>query len=390
MPSAIDALSTLGLAAVVPPKAKGKIEGVPAPAKVMSTADAWDILKKADAELNKQFTATNSLMRMGSKVYDLIPSISTNCPSLDYGALQCGGIPRGRIIEVYGPESAGKTTECLHIIGQEQRFQTSPFGENKLCAFVDAEHALDVGYASILGVDVDNLAISQPDSGEQALTTVETLIDTGVISLVVVDSVAALVPQAELDGEMGDSNMGLHARLMSQAMRKLRGKANKKGVTVIFINQVREKIGVVYGNPEVTTGGRALKFFASVRIEVRRVTGDAGKIMDGKELIGHWMKLKIVKNKVGAPFRECQLPLLYAAGIDTGTDTVDYAVSKGIVDKAGAWYSYKGERLGQGIENAGQGAKESGLLVKIQQELKELIQAELKAKQEEKAYGDDK
>jgi recombination protein RecA len=274
-----------------------------------------------------------------------MPHISTGIPSFDYGVLGIGGIPKGRIIEIYGPESAGKTTVTLEIVAEEQR-------HGELCAFVDAEHALDPQYARQLGVNIDELFVSQPDSGEQALETVIALVESRTVSLVVVDSVAALVPQAELDGEMGDSHMGLQARLMSQAMRKLRGICAINGVTVIFINQIREKIGVMFGSPEVTTGGRALKFYASVRLDVRRVGGEDGKVKSGGVLIGHKMKLKAVKNKVSAPFRETIVDLIYGKGVDRFADLVRYAVEVGAIDKSGSWLSFKGEKLGQGADNA--------------------------------------
>ena len=332
------------LAAMVGPETK-----TPVPAKEKKEADKpltkkdkIAILSDLNKSLNKQFDVKVSLVRMGDKVGVRVPSISTNLPSLDEEVIQCGGIPRGRIVEIFGPESAGKTPIALHIIACEQH------ATGNLCAFVDAEHSLDPTYASTLGVDVDDLFIAQPDSGEQALTIVEQLIDSGTVSIVVIDSVAALVPQAELDGEMGDSNMGLQARLLSQAMRKLRGKANTKGVTLIFINQIREKIGVMFGSPETTTGGRALKFFASVRLDVRRKDPIGAK----ESPIGHVLKVKAVKNKLGSPMRETLVNLLYGKGLDTFADTISYAVKIGVIDKDGAWYSFKGERIGYGLETA--------------------------------------
>ncbi len=312
------------------------------PEKELTKKDKFEILADLNKTLNKQFDCKVSLIRMGDKVGVRVPSISTNLPSLDEEVIQSGGIPRGRIVEIFGPESAGKTTIALHIIACEQ--ETT----GNICAFVDAEHSLDPTYASTLGVNVDDLWISQPDSGEQALTIVEQLIDSGAVSLIVIDSVAALVPQAELDGEMGDSNMGLAARLMSQAMRKLRGKASMKGVTLIFINQIREKIGVMFGSPETTTGGRALKFFASLRLDVRRKDPIGPK----ESPIGHTLKVKAVKNKMGSPMRETFINLLYGKGLDTFADTIAYAVKIGVINKDGAWYSYKGERIGYGLETA--------------------------------------
>jgi recombination protein RecA len=307
---------------------------------VLTKKDKFVLLAEVRKNLDKQFETTNSIVRLGSKVGQPIPCIPTNLPTLDYNVLGAGGIPRGRIIEIYGPESSGKTTLCLHIIAQEQQ------NTDNLCAIIDAEHALDVNYANLLGVNTDELLISQPDSGEQALTVVEQLIDSKAVSVIVVDSVAALVPQAELDGEMGDSNMGLQARLMSQAMRKLRGKASLNGITVIFINQLRDKIGVMYGSPETTTGGKALKFYASVRLDVRR-----REVIGPKDNpLGHQLRIKSSKNKVGVPMRETTVNLIYGLGIDKDSDFIEYAVSIGAIDQSGSWYSFKNERLGQGIK----------------------------------------
>lgn len=314
--------------------------------------EKFKALEAVASVLDKQFSTTNSIVRLGAKVGIRVPCIATNIPSLDEEALGCGGIPRGRIIEIYGPESSGKTTLTLHIIAEEQA------NTDNLAAFVDAEHALDVNYATALGVNVDELLISQPDSGEQALETVEALIDSGAVSLIAVDSVAALVPQAELDGEMGDSNIGLQARLMSQAMRKLRGKAAVKGVTIIFINQIREKIGVMFGSPETTTGGRALKFYSTVRFDTRKST----VIKDGDAIIGHQMKIKVVKNKVGVPFKEVFVDLIYGVGIDKFKDLIEYAIKLKIVEKAGAWYSFEGERF-QGLTKFIEYAKTNTTLI---------------------------
>jgi recombination protein RecA len=321
-----------------PKKAKKEVKEAPKGTK----EDKFKVLAELNKTLNSQFKVDVSLARLGKKVGLPIPSISTNLPSLDDDVLGCGGIPRGRIIEIYGPESSGKTTLALHIVACEQA------ATDNLAAYVDAEHAIDPSYAAKLGVNVDELLISQPDSGEQALETVDALIDSGAVSTIVVDSVAALVPQTELDGEMGDSNMGLQARLMSQGMRKLRGKAHLKGVTLIFINQIREKIGVMFGSPEVTTGGRALKFFATVRLDVRR----KDVIGEKERPIGHVLKVKAVKNKVGSPMRDALVDLIYGKGFDTTKDLLLNAEKVGVVSKSGTWYSFNEERIGQGLTNA--------------------------------------
>jgi recombination protein RecA len=279
-------------------------------------------------------------MRLGSKeAIGPIAVISTGSISFD-AATGVGGVPRGRVIEVFGPESSGKTTISLQIIAEAQK-------AGGLAAFVDAEHALDPAYAKKLGVDIDNLLISQPDYGEQALEIVEALVRSGAIDVLVVDSVAALVPKAELDGEMGDSHMGLQARLMSQALRKLTGTVSKSRTCLIFINQIREKIGVMFGNPETTTGGKALKFYSSMRIDIRRI----GAVKEGDVVVGSRTKVKIVKNKVAAPFRDAEFDILYGEGISKEGDALDLAVLHNIVDKSGAWYSFQGERIGQGREN---------------------------------------
>ena len=291
------------------------------------------------SQIEKQF-GKGSIMRLGSKEAIVpISVISTGSISFD-AALGVGGVPRGRVIEIFGPESSGKTTITLQIIAEAQKL-------GGLAAFVDAEHALDPLYARKLGVDIDNLLISQPDYGEQALEITEALVRSGAIDVLVVDSVAALVPKAELDGEMGDSHMGLQARLMSQALRKLTGTVSKSRTSLIFINQIREKIGVMFGNPETTTGGRALKFYSSVRIDIRRIAA----VKEGDVVVGSRTKVKIVKNKVAAPFREAEFDILYGEGISREGDVLDLAVAQNIVEKSGAWYSYAGERIGQGREN---------------------------------------
>ena len=286
-----------------------------------------------------------AIMRLGAKPKRDINTISTGSISLD--ACLGGGIPQGRIIEIYGPESSGKTTLTLHIIAESQK-------QGGVAAFIDAEHALDPSYAKKLGVDIDNLLLSQPDTGEQALDITETLVRSGALSVIVIDSVAALVPKAELDGDMGDSHMGLQARLMSQALRKLTGSITKSNTSVIFINQLRQKIGVVFGNPETTTGGNALKFYTSVRIDIRRI----GQIKDGDMVVGNRTRVKVVKNKVAPPFRMTEFDIMYGYGISKEGDLLDLALKADIVKKTGAWYSYNGEKVGQGRENVKVALKE--------------------------------
>ena len=290
-------------------------------------------------QMEKQF-GKGTILRLGSKAVLPVKIISSGSISLD-SALGVGGLPRGRVVEIFGPESSGKTTLALQVIAEAQK-------AGGTAAFIDAEHALDPTYARQLGVDVDNLLVSQPDHGEQALEITGALVATGAVDIVVVDSVAALVPKAELDGEMGDSHMGLHARLMSQALRKLTGSVSRCDACLVFINQVREKIGVVFGNPETTTGGRALKFYASVRLEVRRI----GALKDGETVVGNRTRVKVVKNKVAAPFREAEFDIIYGEGISREGDLLDLAAANSIVEKSGSWYAFQGERIGQGRESA--------------------------------------
>ena len=311
------------------------------------------------SQIEKQF-GKGSIMRLGSKEAIVpIAVISTGSISFD-SALGVGGFPRGRVVEIFGPESSGKTTVALQVIAEAQK-------AGGMAAFVDAEHALDPIYAKKLGVDVDNLLVAQPDFGEQALEIAEALVRSNAIDVLVVDSVAALVPKAELEGEMGDSHMGLQARLMSQALRKLTGIVSKSRTCLVFINQIREKIGVMFGNPETTTGGRALKFYSSVRVDIRRIAA----IKDADLVVGSRTKVKIVKNKTAAPFREAEFDIMYGEGISREGDLLDLGVDKGMVEKSGAWFSYKGERIGQGRENAKQFLKENkDLTAKLEAELR--------------------
>jgi recombination protein RecA len=296
-------------------------------------------------QIEKQF-GKGSVIRLGGQPVVAVPAISSGSISVDY-ALGIGGFPRGRISEIFGPESSGKTTVALQVVAEAQKL-------GGMAAYIDVEHALDPAYARKLGVDVDNLLVSQPDYGEQALEITNALISSGSIDVLVVDSVAALVPKAELDGEMGDSFMGVHARLMSQAMRKLTGIVSKSNTCLIFINQIREKIGVMFGNPETTTGGRALKFYASVRADIRRIAA----IKDGDAVVGNRTKVKIVKNKMAPPFREAEFDIIYGEGISKEGDLIDLGAAHDVVEKSGAWYSYAGERIGQGRDNARQFLKD--------------------------------
>ena len=296
-------------------------------------------LAAAMAQIERQF-GKGTVMRMGDKEPEAIPAISTGSLGLDI-ALGIGGLPRGRIVEIYGPESSGKTTLTLQAIAECQK-------NGGVAAFVDAEHALDPIYAEKLGVDLDNLIVSQPDTGEQALEVVDMLVRSGAIDLLVVDSVAALTPKAEIEGEMGDSHVGLQARLMSQALRKITGNVKRSNCLVIFINQIRMKIGVMFGNPETTTGGNALKFYSSVRLDIRRI----GAVKDGDEVVGNETRVKVVKNKVAPPFRQVEFNIMYGRGIDHTGEVLDIGVKESLVDKSGAWYAYKGDKIGQGKLNA--------------------------------------
>ncbi|MGE0445902.1 MAG: recombinase RecA [Vicinamibacterales bacterium] len=319
-------------------------------------------LDLAVGQIEKQF-GKGSIMRLGQRgSIAPVESISTGAISIDY-ALGIGGVPRGRVVEIFGPESSGKTTLTLQIIAEAQR-------AGGLAAFVDAEHALDAQYAQKLGIDLENLLVSQPDHGEQALEIVEVLVRSNSVDVVVVDSVAALVPKAEIEGEMGEAQMGLQARLMSQALRKLTGVVSKSKTTLIFINQLREKIGVMFGNPETTTGGRALKFYSSVRIDIRRIAS----IKDGDQVIGGRTRVKVVKNKMAPPFREAEFDIMYGEGISREGDLLDLAVEKRIIEKSGAWFAYSGERLGQGRENAKQFLKDNP---DIRQAIEDRVRREL-------------
>ena len=320
------------------------------------------MLENAISQIEKTY-GKGSIMRLGNRdVLVPVSVIPTGSISLD-AALGVGGFPRGRVIEVYGPESGGKTTMTLHVIAEAQKMGGQ-------AAFIDAEHALDPVYARKLGVDVDNLLVSQPDNGEQALEIAETLIKSNAVDVIVIDSVAALVPKAELEGDMGDPQMGLQARLMSQALRKLTAIVSKSKTCLIFINQIREKIGVLFGNPETTTGGRALKFYSSIRLDIRRIQS----IKEGDRVIGSRTRAKVVKNKVAAPFREAEFDIIYGEGISADGDLIDLGVTRGVLEKSGTWISYKGERLGQGRDNARQFLKEnSDIRAKIDTELRKQL-----------------
>ncbi len=303
-----------------------------------STLDREKAVSSAMTQIERQF-GKGSIMKLGSRPIVDVPVISTGSIALDK-ALGIGGLPRGRVTEIFGPESSGKTTLALHAVANAQK-------QGGIAAFIDAEHALDTIYARKLGVNCDELLVSQPDTGEQALEIADMLVRSGAIDILVIDSVAALVPRAEIEGEMGDSHMGLQARLMSQALRKLTGTIGKTNTLIIFINQIRMKIGVMFGNPETTTGGNALKFYASVRLDIRRI----GAIKDGQEVVGNKTRVKVVKNKIAPPFKEAEFDIMYGEGISKSGDLLDIGVSAGVVEKSGSWYSYDGERIGQGREN---------------------------------------
>src|SRR6187401_2366117 len=323
-----------------------------------SSADRGRAIEAALANIEKKF-GKGSIMRLGEREVSDIPAISTTSISLD-AAVGVGGVPRGRIIEIYGPESSGKTTLALQIVSEAQK-------AGGVAAYIDAEHAMDAEYAGKLGVNIDDLLISQPDSGEQALEIAEALVRSNGVDVIMIDSVAALVPRAELDGEMGDSLPGLQARLMSQALRKLTAIVAQSNTCFIFINQIREKIGVMFGNPETTTGGRALKFYSSLRLDIRRI----GAIKDGDRIVGNRTKVKVAKNKVAPPFRECEFDIMYGEGISREGDLLDLASNNRVVEKSGAWFSYNGERLGQGRENAKQTLKDNPeVLRRIENEVK--------------------
>jgi recombination protein RecA len=324
-------------------------------------ADRGKAVEAALANIEKKF-GKGSIMRLGDKEIIDIPAISTTSLSLD-AAIGVGGIPRGRIIEIYGPESSGKTTLALHIVAEAQK-------SGDVAAYIDAEHAMDSDYAGKLGVDIDELLISQPDSGEQALEIAEALVRSNGVGVIVIDSVAALVPRAELDGDMGDSLPGLQARLMSQALRKLTAIVGQSNTCLIFINQIREKIGVMFGSPETTTGGRALKFYSTIRLDIRRI----GAIKDGDRVVGNRTRVKVVKNKVAPPFRECEFDIMYGEGISREGDVLDLAVANRVVDKSGAWFSYGGERLGQGRENSKNALRENAdLLSRVQNDVRRAL-----------------
>jgi len=336
--------------------------------------DKEKAVETAMVQIERQF-GKGSIMKLGSSPITDVPAIPTGSLALDK-ALGVGGLPRGRVVEIFGPESSGKTTLALHAVANAQK-------QGGIVAFIDAEHALDTAYAKKLGVDCDNLLVAQPDTGEQALEITDMLVRSGALDIIVIDSVAALVPRAEIEGEMGDSHMGLQARLMSQAMRKLAGTISKTLTTVIFINQIRMKIGVVFGNPETTTGGNALKFYSSVRLDIRRI----GAIKDGQEIVGNRTRVRVVKNKMAPPFKDAEFDILYGEGISLAGELIDIGVEKGVVDKSGSWYSYGGERIGQGRQNVQNFLKENqdmynAVLTKVKEALG------LSEKQDEKVRDD--
>ncbi|MBA2734404.1 MAG: recombinase RecA [Acidobacteria bacterium] len=343
-----------------------------------SSADRGKAVEAALLNIEKKF-GKGSIMRLGEREVSDIPAISTSALSID-SAIGIGGVPRGRIIEIYGPESSGKTTLALHIVSEAQKV-------GGVAAYIDAEHAMDAEYAGKLGVNIDDLLISQPDSGEQALEIAEALVRSNGVDVIVIDSVAALVPRAEIDGDMGDSLPGLQARLMSQALRKLAAIIAQSNTCFIFINQIREKIGVMFGSPETTTGGRALKFYASVRLDIRRI----GAIKDGDRVTGNRTRVKVVKNKVAPPFRECEFDIMYGEGISREGDAVDLGVLHNVVEKSGAWFSYKGDRLGQGRENSKQTLKDNPeMLRRIENEVRVALGIPVRGEVAEEAGTKDK
>jgi recombination protein RecA len=345
--------------------------------EVVSLSDKKQALDMALRQIEKQF-GKGSIMKLGDQELENIETIPSGSLALDV-ALGIGGYPRGRVVEIYGPESSGKTTVALHAIAEAQK-------TGGQAAFIDAEHALDPNYARALGVDTDELLLSQPDTGEQALEIAEALVRSGAVDIVVVDSVAALVPKAEIEGEMGDSHVGLQARLMSQALRKLSGAINKSKTTAVFINQIREKVGVMFGNPETTPGGRALKFYSSVRLEVRR----AESLKQGNEIIGNRSRIKVVKNKVAPPFRQAEVDIMYGQGISKEGEILDIGAELDIVDKSGAWYSYNGDRLGQGRENGKIFLKENPhIMDEIHQAIRDHYELDEKSESEEKAESEE-
>ena len=342
----------------------------------MAKDDRLSALDAAIAKIEKDY-GKGSIMRLGDSAATMnVETVPTGCLSLDL-ALGVGGVPRGRIIEVYGPESSGKTTVALHMVAAVQK-------QGGIAGFIDAEHALDPVYAKNIGVDIDNLYISQPDNGEQALEITETMVRSGAVDIIIVDSVAALVPKAEIDGDMGDSHVGLQARLMSQALRKLTAVISKSNCIVIFINQLREKVGVMFGNPETTTGGRALKFYSSIRMDVRRIE----TLKQGGEFIGNRVRVKVVKNKVAPPFKEAEFDIMFGQGISREGDILDNAAEIGVVNKSGAWYAYNGEKIGQGRENAKQYLKEHELICEeIEAKVREHFKPEEKKEEAEQETG---
>lgn len=344
----------------------------------MVNEDKMKALDAAISNIEKQF-GKGSVMKLGESTANLnVECIPTGSLSLDI-ALGIGGVPKGRVVEIYGPESSGKTTVALHMVAEVQK-------RGGIAGFIDAEHALDPVYAKNIGVDIDNLYISQPDSGEQALEITETMVRSGAIDIVIVDSVAALVPKAEIEGDMGDSHVGLQARLMSQALRKLTAIIGKTSCTVIFINQLREKVGVMFGNPETTTGGRALKYYSSIRLEVRR----GEQIKKDGEAIGNRTRIKVVKNKVAPPFREAEVDIIYGEGISREGDILDLAAKEDIVNKSGAWYAYDGNKIGQGRENAKTYLKEHpDIMAEIEQKVREKFSKEIKSDEEESVFADE-